>query len=110
MQSSPQLASTRKGKKAANKKSARTPATIRKPRKRSFVVESADEAEATAAPQLQADQDEQAAEAPQINVAADSVADAVDTENPARRVVGHTITIPPSLLAGPFKKRSLCPR
>ena len=74
MPSSPQLASTRKGKKAAN------------------------------------DQEEQAAEAPQINVAADSVADAVDTENPARRVVGHTITIPPSLLAGPFKKRSLCPR
>ena len=64
MPSSPQLASTRKGKKAANKKSARTPATITKQRRRSFVVESADEAEATAAPQLQADQDEQAAEAP----------------------------------------------
>ena len=91
MPSSPQLASTRKGKKTT-KKSARTPATIRRPRKRSLVVESADEAEATAAPQLQADQDEQAAEAPQINVAADSVADAVDTENPASRIVGHTIT------------------
>ena len=66
MPSDPQLASTRKGKKAAN------------------------------------DQEEQAAEAPQINVAADSVADAVDTENPACRVVGHTITFPPSLLAGPL--------
>ena len=94
MQSSQQLACTRKGKKTANKKSARTPATIRKPRKKTFVVESADEAEATAAPQLQANQDEQAAEAPLENEAADSVADAVDTENPARHVAGHTITLP----------------
>ena len=92
MPSSPQLTSTRKGKKTANKKSARSPATIRKPRKKSFVVDSADEAEATAAPQLQEEQYDIAAEAPQLNVAADSVADAVDTDNPARRIVGHTIT------------------
>jgi hypothetical protein len=66
MPSSPQLTSTRKGKKTANKKSARTPATIRKPRKRTLVVESADEAEATAAPQLQEEQYDIAAEAPQM--------------------------------------------
>ena len=97
MPSDPQLASTRKGKKAAKKKSARTPATIRKPRKRSFVVESADEAEATAAPQLQEDQYDHAAEAPQMSKEADKVADAVDTEKPHRRVVGHTINFPKSL-------------
>ena len=97
MPSSPQLTSTRKGKKTANKKSARTPATITKQRKRTLVVESADEAEATAAPQLQEDQYDIAAEAPQISKEAEKVADAVDTKTPHRRVVGHTIIFPNSL-------------
>ena len=97
MPSSPQLTSTRKGKKTANKKSARTPATITKQRKRTLVVESADEAEATAAPQLQEDQYDIAAEAPQISKEAEKVADAVDTKTPHRRVVGHVITFPKSL-------------
>ena len=79
MQSSPQLASTRKGKKTAHKKLARSPATIRKSRKRSLVVESADEAEATAATQPQGNQDAPAAEALQEKEAPDSVANAVPT-------------------------------
>ena len=60
------------------------------------MVESADEAEATAAPQPQGNQDAPAPEAPQEKEAPDSVANAVTTEKPARRLVGHNIVFPTS--------------
>ena len=96
MPSSAQRASTRKDKKSAHKKSARSPATHSKSRKRPLVVDSADEAEATATPQLQEDQYDHAAEAPQMIQAADTHADAVDAETPPRRVVGHQLIFPNS--------------
>ena len=91
MPTSAQRASTRKDKKSGHKKSARSPATHSKSRKRPLVVDSADEAEATATPQLQEDQDDHAAMAPQMIQAAETHADAVDAETPPRRVVGNTI-------------------
>ena len=60
------------------------------------MVESADEAEATAAPQPQGNQDAPAPEAPQEKEAPDSEANAVTTAQPARRLVGHNIVFPTS--------------